>query len=77
MSIVIDVHGLYVDEALKKIKTAIISNYSANLIEVIHGYNKGFAIKNALKEEGKHLSKRVSQVIEKPSNGGITLIYLK
>ena len=77
MTKTIDVHGLYVDEAFKKIKTTIMANPNVNLLEVIHGYNSGFAIKNALKENGKTISKRISQIVEKPSNGGITLIYLK
>jgi len=74
---VIEVHGLFVEDALKKIKDVIKENKAEKLFEVNHGYVHGNKIKVAIKERGKSLSNRISTIIDHPANSGKTLIYMK
>lgn len=77
MNIEIDVHGCTLDEVIHKLQRLIVSNPKCRMIEVIHGFNNGCVIKNALKNKNNIHSKRVSSTCAKPFNEGRTLIYLK
>lgn len=76
----INVHGLVVKDALKKILDEIEDAYYDCLLEVRvnHGYNKGVAIKTAIKEslEIKN-SPYVRGIRSDLVNSGVTIIELQ
>lgn len=74
----IDVHGFTVNEAIEKIERAIRqANQSTYRIRVIHGYNRGNNIQQAIfREEGHGLNPKVLRIVG-GSNPGITELVLK
>lgn len=77
MSIELDVHGLTVEETVRTIQRLIVDNPYCSCIEVIHGFNNGSKIKNALSNKFNIHSKRVIGTAPVPYNAGRTLIYLR
>lgn len=74
----IDLHGLTVDEAVRKVKSEVRSAApSVYTIRIIHGYHGGTGIRSAIMEEFSY--GRSSKVIRvKPgSNPGITELVLR
>jgi predicted DNA-binding protein len=75
----INVHGLIVKEAIEKILDEIETAYFDLAIElkVIHGYNKGVAIKQAINEsEEIKNSTFVKGIRSDLTNSGVTIIDL-
>lgn len=74
----IDCHGLTVDQAVRKIEVTLHTAPEATYrIRVIHGYNRGTAIKDAvLREFGYGLEPRVKRIVP-GDNMGITELILK
>ena len=71
----VNVHGLSVGRAIKFIRNLLCLSISEPLIlEVIHGYNHGTAIKEAIQKES--LSRMPYQLISIPYNPGITKIVI-
>ena len=73
----IDVHGFTVAEAIYAIQRLIVNNPQCGCIEVIHGYNNGDAIKQALSNKFNIHSKRVLNTYQDEFNAGKTIICLK
>ena len=76
----IDVHNLQSHEALKKVLDKIEDAYFENVIElrVIHGFNRGTAIKNLILESEEIRNNEYVQRVSKSfDNSGITIITLK
>lgn len=74
----IDVHGMRVDEAIRCIEDKIQCAGSGTYrIRVIHGYNRGNSIQQAIyREIGYGLNRKVLRITG-GSNQGITEIILK
>lgn len=74
----IDVHGLYVEEAIAKIENQISkANASTYRIKVIHGFNRGNNIQRAIyREIGHGLNPKVLRIVG-GDNPGITEIILR
>lgn len=74
----VDTHGLYVEEALKKVAQAVKSaGKGVYKIKVIHGHNSGTAIRTAVKEEYKYgYDPKVIRVAN-GDNPGITELIIK
>lgn len=74
----LDVHGLNVEQAIRKIEGVIASaDGGVYRVKVIHGYNRGTNIRQAVyREFGNGLDRRVSRVIP-GENQGITEIVLR
>lgn len=72
----VDVHNLSVKEAIELVRLEIKKAYNLKItqIEVIHGFNKGAAIKKRLQELKDPL---INYMMVKPSNPGSTLINIK
>ena len=72
----VDVHNLNVKEAIDLIRLEIKKAYSLKItqIEVVHGFNKGSAIKKRLQDLKDPL---INHMIVKPGNPGVTLINIK
>ena len=76
----VNVHGLVVNEALNKILDEIEDAYFDYLpeIRVNHGYNRGVAIKTAIKESMEIIkSPYVKGIRSDLVNSGVTIIELK
>lgn len=74
MESIIDLHGLTVEQAKYELIEKI--NYSDNTIwtiKVIHGYNKGTAIRDMV---WRLKNNRIKKIIKGDLNPGITLIEL-
>ena len=72
--LLVDVHGLTCRQAMQLLKNVIaLMNGSLN-IDVVHGYNRGHAIKEMLKND--FLSKRVIRTESVAWNPGMTKIVL-
>lgn len=74
----VDCHGLTADEAVRtverKVNTAPMGTYR---IKVIHGFNGGTRIRDAIKRElGFGLNQKIIR-IENGSNQGVTELVLK
>ena len=74
----VDVHGLYVNEAISKIEKFInTATPAVYRIRVIHGYNRGQSIKDAIyRELGFGLCPKVKRIVA-GDNQGITELVLK
>lgn len=74
----IDVHGYFVDVALKKIiKIAIeLSEKKISSFVVIHGYSHGCSILNAVRSLDKKC-RRIRCVYPEPFNEGRSIVCLK
>lgn len=71
----IDVHGLYVDEAMQVVRDKIAKvPKTIEKIVVVHGYNHGTAIKDAMR---RLHSPRIREVTPSILNPGETVIWLK
>lgn len=75
-SLSIDIHGLYVDDALQKVREFIAK--APNTIEkivVVHGYNNGIALQEAVRH--RLHSPRIQEIAPRFGNDGETVIWLK
>ena len=74
----IDVHGLFVDQAIAKIENEIRkANASTYRIRVIHGFNRGNNIQRAIyREIGHGLNPKVLRIVG-GDNPGITELILR
>lgn len=72
----IDIHGLFVEEALLRVREFIArAPRSTEKIIVVHGYNKGTALAEAIRHQ-LH-SPRIQQIDAGFFNAGETIIWLK
>lgn len=72
----IDIHGLYVDDALQKVREFIAK--APNTIEkiiVVHGYNNGTALQEAVRH--RLHSPKIQEIAPRFGNDGETVIWLK
>ena len=74
----IDVHGLTVDQALKRIEENIKkANSSTYRIRIVHGFNRGNHIQRAIyREIGHGLNPKVLRIVG-GDNPGITELILR
>lgn len=71
----IDVHGKYVEDALQAVRKAIAASpHDTEKIVVVHGYNNGTAIKEAL---CRMRGPRIVEVCPSLLNPGETVVWLK
>lgn len=71
----IDVHGKFVEDALQAVRQAIASApFTIEKVVVIHGYNNGTAIKEALR---RLHGPRIVEVSPSLLNPGETVVWLK
>ena len=74
----IDLHGLRVDEAVKKVKSEIKkAPGSVYVIRLIHGYHGGMRIKEAIEDEFSYGRDAKVKSIRNGSNPGITELVLR
>ena len=75
----IDVHHMYVDEAMRVIIDKINYCYENNItrLEVIHGFNKGNRIKTRVLHLSSNDHPSIVGVREKLNNNGISVVTLK
>ena len=72
----IDLHGLFRDEAIKKIDKALKSADSGTYqIKLIHGYNRGTSLKNMIAEEYRYHPKVLR--VKPGDNLGTTILVLR
>ena len=74
----VNVHGMNVNQALQTVEIiAHRANKGVYRVRVIHGYNHGTAIKNAIRKEfGNGRERRVLRV-EAVDNPGVTELVLR
>ena len=74
----LDVHGMYADEAVRKIEALIRSaGPGVYRIRVIHGFNRGTSIRQAIyREIGHGLNPKVLRILP-GENQGITELVLR
>ena len=72
MELTIDVHGLSVQEARRKIRNVINISTEAFRLNVVHGYNHGTSIKDMLAD--KQISKRLEAQYCPQRNPGETVM---
>ncbi len=74
----IDLHGLRVDEAVKKVKSEVKkAPGSVYVIRLIHGYHGGTRIKEAIEDEFSYGRNAKVKSIRNGSNPGITELVLR
>lgn len=74
--VTIDLHGLFRDEAIKKIDKALKSaDNSTYQIKLVHGYNRGTSLKTMITEEYKYHPKVLR--IQPGDNLGTTILVLR
>ena len=74
--ITIDLHGLFRDEAMKKIDKALKTADSGTYqIKLIHGYNRGTSLKDMIMDEYRHHPKVVR--VKPGDNLGVTVLVLR
>ena len=74
--ITIDLHGLFREDAMKKIDKALKSADSGTYqIKLIHGYNRGTSLKNMIVEEYRHHPKVLR--VQPGDNLGTTILVLR
>jgi len=74
-SIRIDIHGMYVEDAMELLRTRIErAPRSTEKIIVVHGYNRGTALKDAVR---RLRSPRIVEVAPSFVNEGETVIWLR
>lgn len=71
----IDIHGLFVEEALEKIQHCLATaSKNTERIIVVHGYNRGTALKEAVH---KIRSPRILKIESSFLNPGESYLWLK
>lgn len=74
----VNTHGLFVDDALKAVEKAVKSASKAVYkIKVIHGFNRGTAIRSAIWNEYKYGDNPKVIRVANGDNPGITELILK
>ena len=74
--ITIDLHGLFREDAMKKIDKALKSADSGTYqIKLIHGYNRGTSLKNMIVEEYRYHPKVLR--VKPGDNLGTTILVLR
>jgi hypothetical protein len=74
----IDLHGLKVEDAVRKTQNAVYkANSSVYIIRLIHGYHGGTRIKDALEDEFSYGRNEKVKSIRQGSNPGITELVLR
>ena len=74
--ITIDLHGLFREDAMKKIdKTLKSADSGTYQIKLIHGYNRGTSLKNMIVEEYRHHPKVLR--VQPGDNLGTTILVLR
>ena len=72
----IDIHGLYVEDALERVSDFIASApRDVEKIVVVHGYNRGTALRDAIRDRLR--SPRIRMVEPAFFNDGETYVWLK
>lgn len=74
----IDVHGLQVEEAVRKVSAMVAAaGNSTYRIRVIHGYHGGTRIRSGIREEFSYGREPKVKRIEMGNNQGITELILR
>ncbi len=74
----VDLHGLRVEEAVKKVKSEVRkASGSVYVIRLIHGYHGGTRIKEAIEDEFSYGRDDKVKSIRNGSNPGITELVLR
>ena len=74
----VDLHGLRVDEAIKKVKSEVSkAPGSVYTIRVIHGYHGGTGIRSAIMDEFSYGRSDKVKRVKPGSNPGITELVLR
>jgi len=74
-SIRIDVHGMYVEDAMELLRERVAkAPHNTEKIVVVHGYNHGTALKDAVR---RLRSPRIVEVAPSFVNEGETVIWLR
>ena len=74
----VDLHGLRVDEAVKKVRSEVNkASSSVYTIRVIHGYHGGTEIKKAITDEFSYGRSSKVKRVKPGSNPGITELVLR
>ena len=74
--ITIDLHGLFREEAMKKIDKALKTADSGTYqIKLIHGYNRGTSLKNMIVEEYRYHPKVLR--VQPGDNLGTTILVMR
>ena len=75
-TLTINIHGMYVDDALKAVRE-FVNNAPRNVdkIIVIHGYNNGTALKDAIRH--RLHSPRILEIAPSFFNEGETTLWLR
>ena len=76
MTLELDVHGYSVEQAIYAIQRTIVANPKCNCLEIIHGYNNGRKLKEALMNKINIHNKRVLKTCPVPFNNGRTFEFL-
>lgn len=77
--IVLDLHGLTKDEALRLIQKTVMDpkNKKEQYIEVIHGFNSGNELKQLCAHPRYLRCKRIKKTTLKLHNPGATILWLE
>ena len=71
----IDIHGLFVEDALERVQSFIArAPLGTEKIVVVHGYNRGTALKEAVR---RLRGPRIVEVAPSFTNEGETVIWLR
>ncbi len=74
----LDLHGLKVEDAVRKVTNTVNrANSSVYIIRVIHGYHGGTRIKEAIEDEFSYGRSDKVKSIRPGSNPGITELVLR
>ncbi len=74
----IDLHGLRVEDAVRKAQNAVYkANSSVYIIRLIHGYHGGTRIKEAIEDEFSYGRNDKVKSIRQGNNPGITELVLR
>ena len=74
----IDLHGLRVDEAIRKVKSEVAkAPGSVYIIRVIHGYHGGTGIRSAIMDEFSYGRDDKVKRVKPGNNPGITELVLR
>ena len=72
----IDIHGMYVDDAMKKLRDFVAgAPKTTEKIIVIHGYNNGTALQDAVRNRLR--SPRIQEVSACFCNDGESIVWLR
>ncbi len=74
----VDLHGLRVEEAIRKVKSEVNkAPGSVYIIRLIHGYNGGTRIREAIEDEFSYERDSKVKSIRQGNNPGITELILR